>query len=190
MLRNWRTEAPSGRRAVFSLVGANMSFRRDMLVSLGFDESMTFGSEDLDLSMRVREKYGDEALVFEPDARVVHHFRPALSDTLRRSRSYGRGHARMLRKYPDMRPTLFPVPILSALLLLAALRDRRALLAVAALPHLVHPGGLRTALSGQPSALLDAYVAALQESYFLAGAFGPGNGERTRTDHSSTTVPP
>ena len=51
---------------------------------------------------------------------VKHHFVPSLRDTLRRSRGYGRGCARLYRKWPTMRPTIFPGPLLMLALLVGS----------------------------------------------------------------------
>ena len=48
------------------------------------------------------------SLVVEPAAVVLHHFDATFSDVLRRSRAYGRGSARMYRKWPAVRPWIFP----------------------------------------------------------------------------------
>ena len=46
-----------GIRPVYSLVGANMSFRRDALVEIGmFDPRISFGGEDEDICRRLRER--------------------------------------------------------------------------------------------------------------------------------------
>jgi GT2 family glycosyltransferase len=169
LARNWGS-APTGRRRVFAFAGANMSFRVEALEGVGgFDASMRFGCEDLDVCMRVRSRYGDDCLLLEPAAKVVHHFEPTLGDTLRRSRAYGRGHALMLAKYPTMRPTLFPLPVAEAGLLALAVRWPTAVVAAAVLPHLIHPRGLRHAGPRDPWTVMDAYVACLQEAAYDLG---------------------
>ena len=170
LLRNWRGSAPSGTRWVFSIVGANMAFRAEALQQLGgFDDDMRFGSEDVDMCLRIRAAYGDRCLLFEPSAVVDHHFRPGLRDTLRRSWSYGRGHPRMLAKYPQMRPTVFPLPIAVLGLLAFSVRRPKAALLAAALPHVVHPAGLLSSAHGDPRILLDPYAALLQEAAYDVG---------------------
>ena len=170
LVRNWRVEDPSGRRRVFSLVGGNMSFRIDALEDIGgFDEAMRFGSEDLDACIRLRAAFGDTCLLLEPSARVRHHFPGDLGDNLRRSRAYGRGHARMLAKFPSMSPTIFPLPVVTLGLIALSLRYPKALAAALAIPHLVHPAGLRDSLREGPAALADPYVACLQETAYDLG---------------------
>jgi len=170
--RQWTPAEQSSRRDVYSFAGANMSFLRQALIEVGqFDERFRFGAEELDLCMRIRRVFPSGRLVFVPNARVMHHFKASIHDTLRRSRSYGRGSARLYRKWPSMSPTFFPGPILVLVMLL--LSGRLRLLAVA-LPHLLYPLGLRHAISSHSGAsLLDAYIQLAQETYqdigFLEG---------------------
>jgi len=171
LLRQWTTAVRAGRRDVFSLVGASMSFRREDLDRLGgFDEAFTFGAEELELCYRMRRAAPGRRLVMAADARVVHHFRPSLRDTLRRSRSYGRGTARLHRRWRGVRPTVFPIPALVAVAAAAAAR-RPALAPLAvAMPALLYPSGLAAALRARrPGLLLDAYVQLAQETLGNAG---------------------
>ena len=163
----WDVSEPAGRRAVFSLVGANMSFRRDALEAVGgFDERFRFGAEELDLCLRLRRADPAGQLIVDPAARIRHYFEPALRDTLRRSRAYGRGSARLYRKWPDVSPTFFPAPVAAAALLALALArpSRRTAAAALLFPALMFPAGLRHALarrSAEP--LADGYLQLLQE---------------------------
>jgi GT2 family glycosyltransferase len=154
-------------RDVYSFVGANMSFRRKVLFEAGqFDERFRFGAEELDLCMRVTQSIEGARLVFVPRACVVHHFKPQLRDTLRRSRSYGIGSARLHRKWPSLPPTFFPIPVLVLALLAAApLLPELAVAAVAA-PLALYPRGLRAAIRDRaPAALLDGYLLLAQETW-------------------------
>lgn len=163
--RQWARPKPPGQRDVFCLAGANMSMRRQAVLDVGgFDERFRFGSEEQDLFRRLARAFPRQRLVFVKDARVMHYFKPGLSDTLRRSRAYGRGSARMYRKWPSVRPTFFPGPVL--VLALLGMSVRAPLFAAAALlvPHLLYPQGLRTAISDRRAeCLLDAYVQLAQE---------------------------
>src|SRR3954447_4535020 len=115
--RQWLGNQREGRRPAYGLVGANMSFRRDPLHEAGlFDERFTFGAEELDLCKRLQRSDDAPELVIEPRAVVTHHFRESLRDTLRRAKAYGVGSARMYRKWPCSRPTLFPLPVAVAAL--------------------------------------------------------------------------
>jgi glycosyltransferase involved in cell wall biosynthesis len=169
----WKDTHAGGRRPVYSLVGANMSFRRDVLVDAGlFDERFKFGAEELDLCRRLAHIYPEDGYVFEPKAQVVHYFDPSLGDTLRRSRAYGRGSARMFRKWPSSRPTFFPFPlVVGGLAALGIARRQPKLLAAAALaPQAMFPGGIRHCFTVPGfGSLLDPYVQLAQETMGDAG---------------------
>jgi glycosyltransferase involved in cell wall biosynthesis len=164
--RQWTGAARTGQRDVYSFAGANMSFRRKPLFDVGqFDERFRFGAEELDMCMRIRRSFPGARLVCVPGAVVRHHFKPQLRDTLRRSRCYGTGSARLHRKWPSLPPTLFPAPVLVLLALgAAAWLPAFALVAVAA-PLALYPRGIRQAIGDrQPAALLDPYVRLAQET--------------------------
>jgi hypothetical protein len=104
---------------------------------------------------------------------VLHHFKPSVRDTLRRSHAYGRGSARLYRKWPSTPPTIFPGPFL--VLALLSLSRRRPWLAAGAVaaPQLLYPRGLRHALSTRRGAsLLDAYLQLGQEASGNVGFIG------------------
>lgn len=165
VLRQWAPEEPHDKRDVYMLVGANMSFRRAVITEVGFDERFRFGADDLDVAMQMRRRFPAGRLVVTPSALVRHHFKPSLRDTLRRSRSYGRGSARIYRKWPAARPTAFPGPLLVLALLAASVFVPYLLVAAVVVPQLMYPKGLRLAVSsGKPSPLLDAYVQLAQEA--------------------------
>ena len=164
--RQWKVQESSSTREVYSFAGANMSFRRRALLEVGrFDERFRFGGEDLDLCLRLARAFPHGRLLFVPTATVAHHFKPSLRDTLRRSRAYGRGSARLHRKWPAVPPTFFPGPVLVlATLLLAAELPLLAGAAVA-IPYLLYPKGLRSAIASRSGAsLLDAFVQLAQET--------------------------
>jgi glycosyltransferase involved in cell wall biosynthesis len=169
--RQWAVGEASGPRDVYAFVGANMSFRKDALIDAGgFDERFRFGAEEGDLCRRLGRLFPASRLVFTPRARVVHHFEPSLRDTLRRSRSYGLGSARLYRKWPDLRPALFPWPVLVLALLAGSVSFPVLAVAAVAAPLFVYPAAVRTALSRrQAGCLLDAYVRLAQETCENAG---------------------
>jgi len=164
--RQWTRREELVRRDVYSFAGANMSFLRQALIDVGrFDERFGFGGEELDLCMRMTRAFPSGRLMFVPEVRVVHHFKPSMRDTLRRSRAYGRGSARLYRKWPSVPPTFFPGPVV--VLVMLSLSTRLPPLAVAAVvvPHLLYPQGLRDVVtSGSGVSLLDAYVQLAQET--------------------------
>jgi glycosyltransferase involved in cell wall biosynthesis len=163
--RQWVSEERRDLRDVYSLVGANMSFRRAALIQTSFDERFRFGGEDLDMCILLARDVPGARLVVTPSARVRHHFVSTLRDTLRRSRSYGRGCARLYRKWPTMRPTIFPAPFLMLAMFIGA-AFMPVLLAVGLLlPLLMYPKGIRLAVTSKRLAcLLDPYVNLAQES--------------------------
>ncbi|MGE4178041.1 MAG: glycosyltransferase family 2 protein [Thermoleophilia bacterium] len=164
--RQWTEPVRPDRREVFALVGASMSFRREVLEETGgFDERFRFGAEELELCHRVRRLPGARRLVVDGGAAVTHHFAPSLGDTLRRSRSYGRGAARFRAAWPSVSPTVFPAPLVAAGLALLAVRRPWARVAAVIAPQLMLPSGLRAAVRERnPAALLDAYVELMQEA--------------------------
>jgi glycosyltransferase involved in cell wall biosynthesis len=170
VLRQWTAGEPHDKRPVYMLVGANMSFRRALIAETCFDERFRFGADDLDLAIQLQNRFPQARLVVTPDAVVRHYFEPSLRDTLRRSRSYGRGCARLYRKWPTMRPTIFPWPALIFALLVASIFVPYLLAVTVVLPLLMYPKGLRLAVSRrQPSCVLDAYVQLAQEVYGNVG---------------------
>jgi hypothetical protein len=135
-----------------------------------FDERFRFGGEEGDLCRSLAAVFPSCRLVFTPEARVVHHFEPSLRDTLRRSRSYGLGSARLYRKWPDMRPTFFPFPVVVLAMLSSSVRHPVLGAAAFIAPQLLYPRFLRTAISHRRVAcLLDAYVQLAQETCDDAG---------------------
>jgi glycosyltransferase involved in cell wall biosynthesis len=160
------TAGTCGTREVYSLVGANMSFRRDVLLAAGgFDERFRFAAEEVDLCLRLRRTVKSVRLVHVDDARMTHHFKPSLHDILRRSHAYGRGSARLYRKWPELPPTIFPGPLVVAAALALSPLYLPLLAVGAALPLVLYPQGLRSALTGEGLAcLLDGYLQLGQET--------------------------
>lgn len=169
-LRQWQPDERGDKRSVYSLVGANMSFLRSVLMETGFDERFRFGAEDLDLCLTIRRDYPDGRLVMTPDAVVKHHFVPSVRDTLRRGRGYGKGCARLYRKWPSMRPTIYPAPVLVVAALIAGVFYPPALIAAVVLPLLTYPKGIRLAVTmRRPACLLDGYVQLAEEAFGNVG---------------------
>jgi GT2 family glycosyltransferase len=164
--RQWKHSTEIGCREVCSFASANMSVRRQAFVDGGgFDERFRFGAEDEDLCLRIRHEFPEKRLVFTSEARVHHHFKPSLRDTLRRSRAYGRGSALLYLKWPRARPTFFPGPLIVLAALIGSVRIPVLIPAAVLLPQLFYPKGLRAAVAGlRPQCLADAYLQLLQES--------------------------
>lgn len=164
--RQWTRTEDMSRREVYSFAGANMSFLRQALIQIDkFDERFRFGGEDQDLCIRLTRTFPAGQLVFVPEAEVAHHFKSSVRDTLRRSRAYGRGSARLYRKWPSVPPTLFPGPIVVLALLLLSARRPSLAVAAAAIPHVLYPQGLRGAIASRSAeGVLDAYLQLAQEA--------------------------
>jgi glycosyltransferase involved in cell wall biosynthesis len=170
VLRQWAPEERHDEREVYTLVGANMSVLRAATPEVGFDERFRFGAEDLDICLQLRRRFPEGRLILTPGAVVRHHFKPSLRDTLRRSRVYGRGGAKLYLKWPALRPTIMPGPVLVLALVAAAVFLPYLLAVAAVLPQLMYPKGLRLALSSRRiSYVLDPYVQLAQESYANIG---------------------
>lgn len=163
----WMGTPSSERHDVYSFAGANMSFCRDVLLNVGgFDDRFQFGGEETDLCRRLKLTTPSSRLVYAPDARVIHYFTFSIRDTLRRSRAYGRGSARLYRKWPNIRPTFFPWPVLMLLTVLATIQFPLVAFGVFALPQLLYPAAFRSALVDRSlRCLLDAYVQLLSEAW-------------------------
>ena len=98
---------PTRRAPVRNLIGANMSFRRDLLLGVG-GERDGFGRvglapvacEETELCIRIRASRPRLQLLFEPAAEAVHHVTPERARVryfLRRCYAEGRGKARLRR---------------------------------------------------------------------------------------------
>ncbi len=158
---------------LYSPVGANMAFRKDSIVSLGgFDPALTFGFEEEDLCRRGHRRARGLRLRYEPAAVVVHRFDPRWRDSLRRARAYGRGHAQAAIKDQQLRPIVYPFPLLVASAILAAMKTgRTAPLAPAVLaPLAAYPRWPRCAWRGRsPEPLAYPYLQLAEEVSTMVG---------------------
>jgi GT2 family glycosyltransferase len=102
---------------LYSAVGANMAVRRAVLEEIGGFDRRALGAEEEDMWRRARARPGGVAIRYEPRALIVHHFEPDLGSSLRRARGYGKGHARLAVAHDDVRPIVFPSPLLVAALI-------------------------------------------------------------------------
>ncbi|MEV0235636.1 glycosyltransferase family 2 protein [Nonomuraea sp. NPDC050786] len=163
--RQWATARAAGRRRdVYAFSGGNMSYERERLLAVGgFDTRFRYAAEEEDLSRRLRRDRPGR-LVFVPDASVAHRYTPTVRGLLRRSLAYGRGAAMQYLKWPVVRPTLFPWPVLVAGLALAAVLWPALAVVPVLLPLLLYPVGLRNAMAGRMEALADPYLRIAQEA--------------------------
>lgn len=165
--RSASPETPTGERTVSSIVGASMLFEVAALERHdGFDPRFRFGGEEEDLCRRM-VLAGDE-LVFLPDAVVEHDFEKGLGDTLRRSRAYGRGNARMFLKHRGLVPTVYPLPVVVGALLAIAVgrRSPPAAVLAGALPCMLFSRWIGEAVRlKEPERLAYPYVQLAQETW-------------------------
>ncbi len=165
--------APRAGDPLYSVVGANMAFRRGLIFELGgFDEAFQFGSEEEDLCRRAQARLGKARILYEPSAMVIHRFEPRLRDTLRRSRAYGAGNARTALKHTDMRPIVYPFPILVLGALSFGLMRRSVLMSLLGVltPVLTYPRwALEARRRRSPEPLVYPYIQLAQEASTMLG---------------------
>ena len=163
---------PEGARPLYSLVGANMAFRTSALRALqGFDERFRFGAEELDLCIRLNDRYPVGALSHAPEAVVHHRFDPSWRDVFRRRLAYGIGNGRLFCKHPGILPAIYPAPLLLAAAFWVSRRRRgRLALSALALPQLLLPRGpLQAARSHTADPLADGYLHVVEEASTTIG---------------------
>ncbi len=157
------------KRSVYSLVGANMSFRKSLVNEIQFDERFRFGGEEEDLCKRINQKYPG-SLWFAPKSKIIHQYDPKLRDTLRRSKAYGKGNARMFYKHADVGPIIYPFPPLLVMSLLLGLVNPWLLLTPLVLVQLLYSRWPLTVVKTRKlEPLLYGYIQALQEWYSNIG---------------------
>ncbi len=166
MRRNAVAPVASGRRDVYSLVGANFSVRREHLDLIGlFDERITFGGDEEDVCRRLLLAIPNGRLVYSPAAIVAHDYNPHVRDTLRRSYAYGKGSARAFLKNSHQFPTVFPLPAAVLACSVLGLWHRAAFKVAAALPLLAFPRWPVEALRRRSIEPIGyAYIQMLQET--------------------------
>jgi GT2 family glycosyltransferase len=117
---------------LYAAPGANLALRRAAVLDVGgFDEEIRFSPEDEDLCRRLHQRPDGAVLRFASTAVVTHHFDGRLRDIFRRARAYGRGTARLVRKYDEVKPIVFPVPAAAIAALAVGTLTRRTRLALA-----------------------------------------------------------
>jgi len=169
---------------LYSVVGANMALRRELIFELGgFDEAIDFGGEEEELCRRAHARPGGALFRYEPAAVVAHRFEPQVRDTLRRARGYGRGHPHSARVHRDVKLIVYPFPAAIAVvgLGLLARRRRSALALLAMAPMAVYARWPRQAWQARSAGPL-AY-AYLQLGEEIATMLGELEGLRAR-DHA------
>jgi glycosyltransferase involved in cell wall biosynthesis len=87
-------------RTVRTLPGVNISYKREVLAGVGYqDESLARG-EDVDFNWRV-QRCG-YTVHFDPAIRVYHHHRSTLRGLLQQHYMYGRYYYHVRRKWPEI----------------------------------------------------------------------------------------
>lgn len=161
----------SGVRRVFSLVGANMSFRAAALRGVGgFDPVIRFGGDEEDLCTRLRERFGAHCLVVDPAIRIRHDFAPGLAGSLRRGYGYGFGIGRDAARrgtLPMPRPGV-TLTVLSAGLI-GLIHPGAGVVAALGVPLLVWRRWLRPNAAARLEAVLYPYVALAHEAFTTVG---------------------
>jgi GT2 family glycosyltransferase len=163
--KQWAFAPPSSRRNVYAFAGANMSFARDAFVTVGgFDERFRDGAEEQDFCRRLLSALPGSRLAFVPEASVVHYFDAKLNKTLKRNYAYGRGAAQFYRKWPTVRPTIFPGPFLLMAVTGLACLFPEWLPLVVLVPYALYPMSIRYMLAERRlSCLSDSYLQLAQE---------------------------
>lgn len=170
--------AKTGPRAIFTPVGANMSFRKTTLAAIGgFDPGIRFGGDEMAVTTRIWERYGPGSIQLDPDVVIAHDFGARFGDVLRRSRAYGRGSGRNFAAKGG-HAELRPVPILLFFALIAefaAFRPRpkgrglRRLLFLIIIPAIVWRRAFTTSVTSDPMAVVFPMMATIEESAAMVG---------------------
>jgi GT2 family glycosyltransferase len=83
-----------------TIPGVNASYKRNILVQIGEQDTILMRGEDVDYNWRIK-KLGYEIL-FHPDMKVLHHHRPTIKQFFRQHYMYGRGYYLVRRKWKEM----------------------------------------------------------------------------------------
>jgi GT2 family glycosyltransferase len=87
-------------RAVRTLPGVNVSYKREVLDRIGAQDETLFRGEDVDFNWRVQQ--AGYTVYFDPSIKVHHHHRPTLKGFLNQHYMYGRAYYHVRRKWPEM----------------------------------------------------------------------------------------
>ncbi|MBN2121332.1 MAG: glycosyltransferase [Candidatus Omnitrophica bacterium] len=98
-------------RYVVSLATLNVLYDRKTLIDIGgYDESLESEAEDADLNFRLAS--AGYTLFFIPESFVWHKMRPTPKKWFKNMFRYGKGRARLLKRYPKMWRVSFVLPLL------------------------------------------------------------------------------
>ena len=87
-------------RAVRTQPGVNISYKREVLEKIGYQDESLFRGEDVDFNWRVQQ--AGYNVFFDPSIRVYHHHRPTPKGFLNQHYMYGRAYFHVRRKWPEM----------------------------------------------------------------------------------------
>lgn len=90
----------SGRSSVRTLPGVNISYKRSVLLSIGYQDETLFRGEDVDYNWRVLQL--GKAVIFDPQLKVWHYHRPSIRGILHQQYMYGRAYYLVRAKWPEM----------------------------------------------------------------------------------------
>jgi len=105
---------------VNSLATLNVLYNKESIMDIGgFDESL--GSEAEDAEMNYRLYSSGHRFLFVPDSFVWHKMRPTPKSWMKNMFRYGKGRARLLKRYPKMWAPGYVLPILFMLFITSTL---------------------------------------------------------------------
>jgi len=105
---------------VLSLSTVNALYDRKSIEAIGlFDESLKSEAEDADLNYRLSRK--GLRMLFVPESFVWHRMRPTPKAWFKNMFRYGKGRARLLKKYPDMWRPMYLLPIVFFAMMLSSI---------------------------------------------------------------------
>jgi len=85
---------------VRTLPGVNISYKRDALEKVGFQDETLFRGEDVDFNWRIKKLGYD--IYYSPEIKVIHHHRPTFTGLLNQFYMYGRAYYLVRKKWPEM----------------------------------------------------------------------------------------
>lgn len=92
--------SPSQPGYVRTIAGVNVSYKKNVLQSVGPQDERLFRGEDVDFNWRIK-KLGYE-IYYSPEIKVYHNHRPSLQQCINQFYMYGRAYTLVRRKWPDM----------------------------------------------------------------------------------------
>ena len=92
--------SPSSPAYVRTLPGVNVSYKREVLQTVGQQDETLFRGEDVDLNWRIKQ-VGYE-IYYAPQIKVIHHHRPTFQGLVKQFFMYGRAYCRVRAKWPEM----------------------------------------------------------------------------------------